>query len=155
MLFRLLKKSILKRKSRIIIAIISVMIGAAIATALLSISLDVGEKVGLEFRKYGANLMVIPKSDTISVGFPGVDVGSITDQRLINESDLWKIKTISWRNNVKGFTPFLYQVISVDDGITRHDVVLVGTYFNQTIIIQQPYSPQDNPVFITGIQNIN
>lgn len=155
MFAQILGKSIIKRKSRIAIAIISVMIGAAIATALLSVSLDVGEKVGLEFRKYGANLMVIPKSDTISVGFPGVNVGSVTDQRHINESDLWKIKTIFWRNNVKGFTPFLYQVVSVDDGITRHDVVLVGTYFNQTILIQQPYSPQDNPVFVTGIETIN
>lgn len=155
MFLRILRKSILKRKSRIAIAIISVIIGAAIATALISISLDVGEKVGLEFRKYGANLMVIPKSDTISVGFPGVNVGSVTDQRHINESDLWKIKTIFWRNNVKGFTPFLYQVVSIDDGITRQDVVLVGTYFNQTILIQQPYSPQDNPVFVTGIQEIN
>jgi putative ABC transport system permease protein len=68
MLLRILKKSLYKRKSRIAIAVLSVIIGAAIATALLSVSMDVSEKVGMEFRKYGANLMVVPESDTIEVG---------------------------------------------------------------------------------------
>ena len=99
MFLRILRKSLLKRKSRIVIAIVSVIMGAAVATALLSVSLDVSEKVGVEFRKYGANLLVVPKSYTIEVGFPGVDFGSVTEQRYINESDLWKIKTIFWGNN--------------------------------------------------------
>ena len=155
MFFRILWKSFLKRKSRIAIAVISVTIGAAIATALLSVSLDVSEKVGLEFRKYGANLLVVPKSDTIEVGFPGVQFGSVTEQRYINESDLWKIKAIFWRNNVLGFTPFLYQVVRVGEGNDTQNAILAGTYFNKTITILQPYSPNDKPTFTTGIQRIS
>ena len=155
MFFCILRKSLLKRKSRIAIAIISVIMGAAIATALLSVSLDVSEKVGYEFRKYGANLIVVPKSDTIEVGFPGVDFGSVTEQRYINESDLWKIKTIYWRNNVLGFSPFLYSVVSVDVGEEEHKVVLAGTYFNKDVDIIELYSPQDDRVFNTGIRKIS
>jgi putative ABC transport system permease protein len=155
MFFRILGKSIVKRKSRIAIAVISVVIGASIATALLSVSLDVSQKVGFEFRKYGANLLVVPKSDTIEVGFPGVNFGSVTEQRYINESDLWKIKTISWRNNVLGFAPFLYQVVSVGEGTERQNVVLAGTYFDKNVVILQPYSPNDKPMFITGVQKIS
>ena len=151
MFLRILRKSLLKRKSRIAIAIISVIMGAAIATALLSVSLDVSEKVGVEFRKYGANLLVVPKSDTIEVGFPGVDFGSVTEQRYINESDLWKIKTIFWRKNVLGFAPFLYQIVSIDE----QQVVLVGTYFNKDVEIKEPYSPHDDPIFSTGVQTIS
>lgn len=125
--------------------------GAAIATALLSVSMDVSEKVGFEFRKYGANLLVVPKSDTIEVGFPGVDFGSVTEQRYINESDLWKIKTIFWRNNVLGFAPFLYQVVNIED----QQVVLVGTYFNKDVEIKEPYSSHDDPLFNTGVQTIS
>jgi len=155
MFLRILGKSILKRKSRIAIAVISVTIGAAIATALLSVSFDVSQKVGIEFRKYGANLMVVPKSDTIEVGFPGVQFGSVIEQRYINESDLWKIKTIQWRNNVLGFAPFLYQVVSVGDGTQKQNVVLAGTYFDKDVVILKPYSPNDKPMFITGIQKIS
>jgi putative ABC transport system permease protein len=155
MLIRLIKKSLYGRKSRIAIAVISVIIGAAIATALLSVSLDINEKVGYEFRKYGANLIVVPQTDTIEVGFPGVDFGSVTDQKYINESDLWKIKTIFWRNNVLGFAPQLYQVVSVGDDEKEQNVVLVGTYFNKDIEILEPYSPNDNTVFNTGIKRIS
>jgi len=155
MFLRILGKSIAKRKSRIAIAVVSVIIGAAIATALLSVSFDVSQKVGIEFRKYGANLMVVPKSNTIEVGFPGVQFGSVTEQRYINESDLWKIKTIYWRNNVLGFAPFLYQVVSIGEGPEKQDVVLAGTYFDKNVVILQPYSPHDKPMFITGIQKIS
>jgi len=155
MLTRILKKSLQRRKSRIAIAIVSVIIGASIATALLSVSMDISEKVGYEFRKYGANLIVVPESDTIEVGFPGVDFGSVTDQRYINESDLWKIKTIFWRNNVLGFAPQLYQVVSIGNEQNEQDVVLVGTYFNKEIEIIEPYSPNDVTIFNTGIQTIS
>ncbi|UCF12568.1 MAG: ABC transporter permease [Thermoplasmatales archaeon] len=155
MFLRILWKSLSKRKSRIAIAVISVIMGAAIATALLSVSLDVGEKVGYEFRKYGANLMVVPESDTIEVGFPGVDFGSVTEQRYINESDLWKIKTIFWRNNVLGFAPILYQVVSIGEGEDEQNVVLAGTYFSKDIEIIEPYSSNDPLIFNTGIQEIS
>jgi len=155
MFFRILGKSILKRKSRIAIAVIAVVIGAATTTALLSVSLDVNEKVSYEFRKYGANLVVVPKSDTIEVGFPGVNIGSVTEQQYIYEGDLWKIKTIYWRNNVLGFAPFLYQVVTVGEGINEQQVILTGTYFNKDVKILEPYSPYDNPVFQTGIQKIS
>ena len=145
----------MKRKSRIAIAVLSVIIGAAIATALLSVSMDVREKVGYEFRKYGANLMVVPKSDTIEVGFPGVDFGTVTEQKYINESDLWKIKKIYWRNNVLGFAPFLYQIVRIGEGENEQEVVLSGTYFNKDIEIIEPFSPNDDPIFTTGIQTIS
>jgi putative ABC transport system permease protein len=152
---RILGKSLSKRKSRIAIAVISVIIGAAIATALLSVSLDVSEKISEEFRKYGANLLVVPESDTIDVGFPGVEFGSVTEQRYINESDLWKIKTIYWRNNVLGFTPLLYQVVEVGDEYNKQSVVLVGTYFNRDIKILEPYSENDPSIFNTGAEKIS
>jgi putative ABC transport system permease protein len=155
MFFRILGKSILKRKSRIAIAIIAVIIGAATTTALLSVSLDVNEKVSYEFSKYGANLVIVPKSNTVEVGFPGVNFGSITEQRYINEKDLWKIKSIYWRNNVLGFTPFLYQVVTVGEGINEQQVILTGTYFNKYVKILEPYSQYDNTIFQTGIQKIS
>jgi putative ABC transport system permease protein len=152
---KLLIKSISKRKSRIAIAVISVIIGAAVATALLSVSLDISEKVGEEFSKYGANLLVVPESNTIDVGFPGVDFGSVTEQKYINESDLWKIKSIFWWQNVKGFTPLLYQVVTVSEGSNEQNVVLVGTYFNQSIEIIEPFEGVDPFIYQTGINEIS
>ncbi len=156
MLLRILTKSIVRRRSRIALAVVAVLIGAAVATSLMSVSMDVEEKVAQEFRRYGANLMVVPRSDTIDVGFPGVQLGSVTEQTYINESDVWRIKSIYWRNNVLGFAPFLYQVVGASaGGGPEQDVVMAGTYFGEEVAILEPYSPDDSLVFRTGIQDIS
>jgi putative ABC transport system permease protein len=151
----ILGKSFSRRKGKIAIAIIAVIMGAAIPSAMFTVSLDISEKVSYEFRKYGANLILVPKSDTIQVGFPGVEFGAVTEQNMINESDLWKIKTISWRNNVLGFAPSLYQVVKSGEGTNEQRMVLVGTYFNKEVEILKPYSPDDKKIFKTGIKSIS
>ena len=155
MFVRLLRKSILRRKSRFAMGVASVLIGAAVVTALFTVSLGVGDQVGQEFTKYGADLMLQPQSNTIQIGLPGVSIGSVTEQKYINESDLWMIKTIEHRANVLGFAPFLYQVVTVGDGPNAQQAVLAGTYFNKTIQILQPASPQDPSEFTTGIADIS
>ncbi len=155
MFFRILGKSFSRRKGKIAIAVIAVIMGAAIPSAMFTVSLDITDKVSYEFRKYGANLILVPRSDTIEVGFPGVEFGSVTEQRYINESDLWKIKTIYWRNNILGFAPFLYQVIKAGEGTNEQRIVMAGTYFNKEIEILQPYSPHDKTTFKTGVKRIS
>jgi len=155
MFAQLLRESILRRKSRFAMGVASVLIGAAVVTALFTVSLGIGDQIGQEFTKYGADLMLQPQSNTIQIGLPGVNIGSVTEQKYINESDLWMIKTIPHRANVLGFAPFLYQVVTVNNGSDTQQVVLAGTYFNKTIQILQPASPQDPSTFTTGIADIS
>ena len=57
---RLVTKSLWVRRERLLISIIAVMLGAAMVTSLLTISLDIREKMGKELRSYGANIVVFP-----------------------------------------------------------------------------------------------
>jgi putative ABC transport system permease protein len=155
MLMRILGKSLARRRGRIAIAIVSVVMGAAVATALMAVSMDIEEQVSTEFRQYGANLIIVPQSDTIDVGFPGVDFGSVTEQGYIEEGDIWKIKRISWRNNVLGFAPFLYQVVSARSASSESDLVMAGTYFERDVTIEEKYAPEDPKVVTTGVSYIN
>jgi putative ABC transport system permease protein len=155
MLMRILGKSLARRRGRIAIAVVSVLMGAAVATALLAVSMDIEEQVSAEFRQYGANLIVVPRSDTIEVGFPGVDFGSVTEQGYIEEGDIWRIKRISWRNNVLGFAPFLYQVVTARSGSAVSDLIMAGTYFERDVTIEDPFAPEDPDVVTTGVSYIN
>jgi putative ABC transport system permease protein len=127
MLLRILGKSISRRKSRVAIAIIAVVMGASITGALVTTSMNVKEKVGVEFRQYGANILLVPKTESIPVSIGDVDYGSVTEQRFLEESDLYKIKEIGWAENVLGYAPYLYSVVSVMDQKT----VLAGVWFDQ------------------------
>ncbi len=144
-----------RRRGRIAFAVISVVMGAAVITALLAVSMDVEEQVAADFRKYGANLVVVPQSDTIEVGFPGVTFGSVTEQGYIEEEDVWRIMRISWRTNILGFAPFLYSVVHADSEAASQDVVLAGTYFDQQVEIIDRYSSSDPEAITTGVSVIN
>jgi len=145
----------MKRKPRFAMAIVSVLMASAVITALFTVSLGVGDNIAQEFSKYGANLILEPQSSTIPIGLPGVTMGSVTEQRFINESDLWLIKTIPWKVNVRGFAPFLYQVVNVSHGSNAQEAVLAGTYFNKTISIHDPTLPPDQQLFTTGVADVS
>lgn len=127
MFFRILRKSLVRRKGRIAIAVIAVMMGAAIATALINTSLDITDKVGYEFRAYGANILLVPKSESVSITIGEVDYGAVTEQRYIEEDDLYKINNISWKSRILGYAPYLYQMVKVKN----QSVVLTGAWFDQ------------------------
>lgn len=149
MFTRILRKSLTKRKSKIAIAVVAVVMGASIASALLNVSFDINEKVQYEFSKFGANLLLVPKSDVIEVGIGGVGLGAVTSQSYINENDLWKIKTISWGRNVLGFSPFLYQVVTVKAGGTEQQAILAGAWFEKDVELE------NGVIFRTGVEKIN
>ena len=149
MFLRILAKSISKRKGKIAIAVVAVMMGASVTTALLTVSLDVNEKMNYEFRKFGANLLVLPQSDTISIGIGQFGFGAVTEQKYINQSDLYKIKTIYWAKNVLGYAPFLYQAVTLENGNETSVAILTGTWFEKDTILE------DGTIFNTGAKKIN
>ena len=151
MFLRILGKSFSNRKGSIVIALIAVIVGAAVPAAMLTVSMDVEENVNTEFRKFGANLILVPRTDTIDIGIGGVNFGSVTEQKYINETDLSKIKTISWAENILGYSPSLYQIVYVTTARSNDEqpVVLVGTWFQKETLLE------DGKVFKTGMRTIN
>lgn len=151
MFFRILRKSILTRKSKVTISMIAIIMGVSIPSAMLNVSLDINEKIGVEFRKFGANLLVVPKSDTIHLGIGDISLSSVTDQQYINETDIYKIKTINWSRNVLGYAPFLYQVVSVKAKSSPEEqrVVLAGTWFEKNTTLE------GGEIFTTGVRKLN
>jgi len=152
MFFRILGKSLVRRKSRVALAVLAVMLGASVSSALLNTSMSMSEKLSEEFRKFGANIIVLPQSDTIEVGLPGISLGSVTDQRYINESQLWRIKKIAnWSANVLGFAPYLYQVVEAASEAYASNVVMAGTYFDQAV---EGVTTGDGRPWTTGLRTI-
>ena len=173
MLLRILWRSFERRKGRIALAVLAVALGAALATALLAISLDITDKMGKELRAFGANIVAAPKQRGIAVEIAGMRYGAATSGTYLDESDLPKLKTIFWRHNIVGFAPFLSGVVDVSptaaatpDSVTRQKALLVGTWFEKEIAIptakRQIALPggvvrevtPENKTFTTGIKSI-
>jgi putative ABC transport system permease protein len=55
--------SLLRRRSRMIVALLAVAVGAVILSGLITISYDIPRQMGQEFRSYGTNFVIVPSGD--------------------------------------------------------------------------------------------
>ncbi|MDR3581003.1 MAG: ABC transporter permease [Oryzomonas sp.] len=122
MLFRILKNSFLKRPKAVFLVFLSIAMGAAVATAFLGIAGEVSHKMALELRSYGANILLEPAA---------VEGGGV-----LHEEDLPKIKTVFWKYNITGFTPYLFGVAEISSGTKRERGVVTGTWFNKQLEVE-------------------
>lgn len=134
MFFRMLRQSFFRGWRRKALATATIVLSASLITALMNISIDVGDKMSREMKSYGANINVVPKSEAIPLEIGGVDYNPLKDRVFINEGDLPKIKEIFWHNNIVGFAPFLKTAV-VLAGQEKKRVNLIGTYFDRQVPI--------------------
>jgi putative ABC transport system permease protein len=133
MFVRLVYESFRRQKRRKLLAGAAITLGVTVATAMIGVATDVGDKVNRELRTIGANLVVTPQEDTLDVEIGGVNLKPPTDGAFLNEADLPKIKGTFWHNNITGFAPMLpVQAALERDGKTEN-VTLLGTYFAKQI----------------------
>jgi putative ABC transport system permease protein len=133
-LFRILKNSFLKRPKSVFLVFLSIAMGAAVATAFLGIAGEISHKMALELRSYGANILLEP-SAAQGGGF-------------LREEDLPKIKTVFWKYNITGFTPYLFGVADFSAGGKKERGIVSGTWFAKQLEV-----PGEEPSF-QGIKGI-
>src|SRR5204863_236298 len=82
---------------RALLAAAAAALGVAVATAMIAVANDIGDKINRELRSYGANITISAKDAALAVEIGGVRLQPVG--AALNEADLPKIKTIFWRNN--------------------------------------------------------
>src|SRR5260370_8496002 len=102
MFIRLVADSFSRRPRHKLLTGAALALGMAVATAALSVSLDVGDRLAHEFRSLGANLLVTPQADSLPLEIGGVDYRPVNPGAYLPQSDLCNLNTLFWRNNVVG-----------------------------------------------------
>ena len=129
---RLVYESFRRQKRRKLLAGVAITLGVGVATAMIAVATDIGDKISRELRTYGANLIVTPQEDTLDVQIGGVDLKPPSDGAYLNEADLPKIRGTFWHHNIVGFAPMLPVSVSVNDAPAK-DLTLLGTYLSKRL----------------------
>jgi putative ABC transport system permease protein len=129
MFVRLVYESFRRQKRRKLLAGAAITLGVTVATAMIAVATDIGDKINRELRAIGANLVVTPQEDSLDVELGEVNLKPPTDGAFLSEADLPKIKGIFWHNNITGFAPMLPVNVAIEQAGKRQDVTLLGTYF--------------------------
>jgi putative ABC transport system permease protein len=133
MFVRLVYESFRRQKRRKMLAGAAITLGVTVATAMIAVATDIGDKINRELRTIGANLIVTPQEDTLDVEIGGVNLKPPSDGAFLDEADLPKIKGTFWHNNITGFAPMLPVNTRIEQDGRSQDVTLLGTYFAKRI----------------------
>ena len=63
MFLRMITASLMRRRSRMLVAFLAIAIGATILSGLMTIYFDVPRQMGAQFRNYGANMIFTPTGE--------------------------------------------------------------------------------------------
>jgi putative ABC transport system permease protein len=144
----MLRQSFMRGRRRKALATATIVLAASLITALMNLSIGVGDKMAKELKSYGANITVVPKSENIPLEIDGVDYNPLKGQVFIEEKDLPRIKEIFWHNNIVGIAPFLKLTAEIS-GRGKKPVSLLGTHFDR------PLALSGDEEFRTGVRAIN
>jgi putative ABC transport system permease protein len=138
MFVRLVYESFRRQKRRKLLAGAAITLGVTVATAMIAVATDIGDKMNRELRTIGANILVTPQEDTLDVEIGGMNLKPPSGGAFLNEADLPKIKGTFWHNNITGFAPMLPVQVALErngktEDVKTEDVTLLGTYFAKQI----------------------
>jgi putative ABC transport system permease protein len=133
MFVRLVYESFRRQKRRKLLAGAAITLGVTVATAMIAVATDIGDKINRELRTIGANILVTPQEDTLDVEIGGVNLKPPTDGAFLNEADLPKIKGTFWHNNITGFAPMLPVNVTLERDGKTENLTLLGTYFAKQV----------------------
>ena len=119
MFLRMITASLLRRRSRMLIALLSIGIGATILAGLVTIYVDVPRQMGAQFRSYGANMLLLPREGAV------LDSGSLSEALREIPADA-----------LVGAAPYRY--VRLDMTTRQQSFTAAGTDFSQ-ITKTSPY----------------
>lgn len=97
MYIRMVTASLFRRRSRMVIALLAIAIGATILSGLVTIYVDVPRQMGAQFRNYGANMIFTASADTMSQEEIESAIGIIPSAQLV------------------GAAPYRYETVRIND----------------------------------------
>ncbi len=125
MFWRMVFRALGRQKKKMLMIAFTIALGSSLATAMLNVMFDVGDKVNQELKTYGANIRVVPQSASLLTEEFGFDDNI---SQFLKEDELGKIKTIFWAFNIVDFAPYFESSAYLKDG---QKVSVAGTWFKK------------------------
>jgi putative ABC transport system permease protein len=130
MLWKYIRQDIGKRKGRFLFLILSVAIGVAAFTGILTINISAKADLDRQLESFGANMVIYPKSDDFMLNYGGISLTSVNVKPSeINESDIQKIFEIPNAENINIVSPKVIGIASAD----ANKYVVVGVDFESEL----------------------
>ena len=99
MYLKMITSSLIRRRSRMLVALLAIAIGSTVLSGLLTIYYDIPRQMGTVFRSYGANVIFLPAES----------------ESKITQEQIGAIKQVIDSEKLVGFAPYIYQSAKVNE----------------------------------------
>ena len=116
--WKMILSSLMRRRSRMLVALLAIVVGATVLSGLVTIYVDVPRQMGAEFRNYGANMIFLPagEGEAFTLSSATEAIGRVPAGSLV------------------GASPFRYEMTQIN----KQPIETAGTDFSQ-VRLTSPY----------------
>ena len=123
-----------RRRSKTVLMSVGIAIGIGTAVALLTLSTLIRQEIGAQLDQFGANIVVLPKSDSLSLSYGGISISNVSfDAQQLSEEDAKQILEIPYRARLSVIAPKLLGGIQIDG----RQVLLAGVDFDSELRLKR------------------
>jgi len=124
--------SMIRQKGKKIFLIIAIVLGCSTIVTLFTFIEAQRLKIESQFDEYGANIVIMPKSDTLSLSYGGMNVsGVVTNLEELELDDVNEIWNIKNSKNIRSVSPKILGAVNVESELESKYALLVGVYFEE------------------------
>lgn len=126
-------KNLMRRKGKAAFILAGLVIGVATVVTILSFANAMTNDINHKLEKYGANILIVPKTDNLTLSYGGLSLGGVSfEMQEIRQAELARIDTIKNVRNIAAVGPLVLGGIQVE----ANRVLLAGIDFKAARILK-------------------
>ncbi len=123
-----------RRKGKAFFLVLGLTIGITTVVGLISITRMMNDDISNKLDEFGANILILPRSDDLALSYGGMSVGGLAvDAQPLRESDLPKIRQIEVGESIATVSPKLIGVMEVEG----KKAPLMGVRFDEELRLKK------------------
>ena len=126
-------QNLLRRKGKAMLILVGLVLGIGTVITVISFSDAVTGDINHKLEKYGANILIVPRTENLSLSYGGIQMGGISfDMQELRETDLEAVKHIKNYRNIAAMGPMALGAVRVKE----RPVMLAGVDFEEARILK-------------------
>lgn len=127
-------KHLWRKKTKALFLLLGIIIGVTTIVTLFVITTSMNEEINNKFDLIGSNMIVVPRSDSLTLSYNGITVNSGTTNTVeLPEEAINKIMSIKNRENIAEIAPKLLGTLQTNSG----QILAVGVNFDTEFRIKK------------------
>lgn len=126
-------RNLLRRKGKAALILVGLVLGIGTVVTVISFADAVTGDINHKLEKYGANILVVPRTENLALSYGGIQMGGISfDMQELRETDLEAVQGIQYARNIAALGPMALGAVRVEE----RPVMLAGVDFEEARILK-------------------